>query len=448
MRSLSARLLIALSILLIIALTITAVILDRVFRIAAEESTAQRLNTQLVLLMSSAEIDAAGKFSMPEILPEARFMTPGSGLLGFVSNSDTQVWKSESAVGMPNAKFENTPEGQNAFSKRIYDKQDYFQQSLGVEWEIDKDKYQTYVFTTAESLEPYNSQLKTFRTRMFSWFAFLVVSLVAIQASLMRWILMPLRKVANEVSEIDQGKRDLLSDDYPSELRGVTINTNALIKAERSRMERYQNTLGNLAHSLKTPLAVIQTTTESAEANKKIILEQVNVMNDIVRYQLKRAATVGQVTLGSDVIKVFDLSEDIISALKKVYADKNIFFENNIQKEIMFYGDKGDLTEVLGNLLDNAAKWTKSHVVISASSLAQNEKRNGLQIVIEDNGKGVNESQKSIIMQRGKRADENTPGHGIGLSVVKEITQSYHGELKISDSPLGGAKFTALFSAF
>ena len=448
MRSLSARLLIALSILLIIALTITAVILDRVFRIAAEESTAQRLNTQLILLMSSADIDADGQFSMPDVLPEARFMTPGSGLLGFVSNSNTQIWKSESAVGMQNAKFENTPIGQNSFSKRLYDKQDYFQQSLGVEWEIDNNKYQSYVFTTAESLEPYYAQLKTFRTRMFSWFALLVISLVAIQASLMRWILMPLRKVANEVSEIDQGKRDLLSDDYPSELRGVTINTNALIKAERSRMERYQNTLGNLAHSLKTPLAVIQTATESAESNKKIILEQVNVMNDIVRYQLKRAATVGQVTLGSEAVKVFDLSKDIIAALKKVYADKNISFDNNIQEGILFYGDKGDLTEVLGNLLDNAAKWAKSHVVISASSLAQNEKRKGLKIVIEDNGDGVNESQKSIIMQRGKRADENTPGHGIGLSVVKEITQSYHGELKISDSPLGGAKFTALFSAF
>ena len=105
MRSLSARLLIALSILLIIALTITAVILDRVFRIAAEESTAQRLNTQLILLMSSADIDADGQFSMPDILPEARFMTPGSGLLGFVSDSNTQIWKSESAVGMQNAKF-------------------------------------------------------------------------------------------------------------------------------------------------------------------------------------------------------------------------------------------------------------------------------------------------------------------------------------------------------
>ncbi len=448
MRSLSARLLIALSILLIIALTITAVILDGVFRRAAEDSTAERLNTQLILLMSSAEISSEGLFSMPEILPEARFMTPGSGLLGFVSDDQNQIWKSESAVGILDAKFDNNPIGQNAFSQRSYGEQDYFQQSLGVEWEIDTNKYQSFVFTTAESLGPYYSQLKTFRTRIFSWFAFLVICLVAIQASLMRWILMPLRKIANEVSEIDQGQRDLLSADYPSELQGVTNNTNSLIKAERSRMERYQNTLGNLAHSLKTPLAVIQTTTESKNANKEVILNQVKVMNDIVGYQLKRAATVGQVTLGREAVNVLNLSEDIIAALKKVYADKNISFENTIKADVLFYGDKGDLTEVLGNLLDNASKWSKSIVKLSAISLAQNEQRSGLKIVIEDDGKGVNDSQKSNIMQRGKRADENTPGHGIGLSVVKEITQSYQGELQICDSYLGGAKFTALFSAF
>ena len=259
---------------------------------------------------------------------------------------------------------------------------------------------------------------------------------------------MPLRKIANEVSEIDQGQRDLLSADYPSELQGVTNNTNSLIKAERSRMERYQNTLGNLAHSLKTPLAVIQTTTESKNANKEVILNQVKVMNDIVGYQLKRAATVGQVTLGREAVNVLNLSEDIIAALKKVYADKNISFENTMKADVLFYGDKGDLTEVLGNLLDNASKWSKSIVKLSAISLAQNEQRSGLKIVIEDDGKGVNDSQKSNIMQRGKRADENTPGHGIGLSVVKEITQSYQGELQICDSYLGGAKFTALFSAF
>ena len=448
MRSLSARLLIALSILLIIALTVTAIILDRVFQQAAEDSTAQRLNTQLILLMSSAEIDAEGQFSMPELLPEARFMTPDSGLMGFVNDNKKQIWKSESALGMQNAKFENTPSGQNQFSKRNYNQQEYFQQSLSVEWEIDTNKYQTLVFTAAESLEPYYAQLKTFRTRIFSWFAFLVVCLVTVQASLMRWILKPLRKIANEVSEIDQGKRNLLSDDYPSELQGVTINTNALIKAERSRMKRYQNTLGNLAHSLKTPLAVIQTTAETNPNKKEVILEQVKVMNDIVGYQLKRAATVGQVTLGREAVYVYQLTEDIIGALRKVYADKGISFENTVKGDILFYGDKGDLTEVIGNLLDNAAKWSKSKVLISANSLALNDKRSGLKLIIEDDGKGVDDSQKSSIMQRGKRADENTPGHGIGLSVVKEITQSYQGELQIDNSLLGGAKFTALFSAF
>jgi len=448
MRSLSARLLIALSITLVIALTITAVILDRVFRTAAEEATAERLNTQIILLMSSAEIDSQGQLTMPDILPEARFMTPGSGLLGFVSDSKKQLWKSESAIGMQDAQFENTPIGQNAFQKLSYSEQDYFQQSLGIEWEIDTNKYQTFVFTTAESLEPYYIQLKQFRTRLFSWFALLVVCLVIIQGFLTRWILKPLRQIANEVSEIDQGDRDLLSLDYPTELLGVTGNTNALIKAERSRMERYQNTLGNLAHSLKTPLAVIQTATEGTEINKEIIVDQVSNMNDIVSYQLKKAATVGQVTLGREAVDIRKLSEDIIQALEKVYADKSVNFINNISPQTNFHGDKGDLTEILGNLLDNAAKWSKSTVVVEASTVVNNSQRQGLRLTIEDDGEGISEEQQERILQRGHRADENTPGHGIGLSIVKEIVNSYHGQIYIKNSELGGAIFSVELAAY
>lgn len=442
MRSLSARLLVAISILLLIALSLTAVILDRIFRNAAQEATVDRLNSYLILLMSSADIDETGQLRIPEVLQEARFMNPGSGLLGFVTDPGGLLWKSVSAVGEISPVVSDTMVDQSTFTKISYAQNDYYQSSIAIEWEVDSDTYKSFVFTTAESLEPYYAQLTQFRTRLFSWFAFLIVCIVFAQALLMRWVLRPLRKIANEVSEIDHGQRDLLSDDYPSELLGLTINTNALIQAERSRMQRYRNTLGNLAHSLKTPLAVIQTATEKEQADKSVIRKQVKSMNDIVGYQLKRAATVGQLTLGQDPINVQSVVSDIITALEKVYFDKQLRFEQDIQTGLLFYGDRGDLTEVLGNLLDNAAKWTNSVVRISAKKISDHKKRSGLLLVVEDNGQGIEESELARILKRGQRADESTPGHGIGLAIIKEVVISYQGEIAIELSPLGGAKFT------
>lgn len=441
MRSLSARLLVAVSILLLIALSITALILDQIFRTAAEEATEERLNTQLILLMSSADIDEQGQLEMPEVLPEARFMAPGSGLFGFVSGPDGLYWKSLSAVGIISPDVNDSVTGQNTFKKITFDDKDYFQNSIAIEWEISGNTYKSFVFTTAESLEPYSLQLKQFRTRLFSWFAFLIACIVFAQALLMRWVLKPLRKIAHEVMEIDHGKRDLLSHDYPSELLGVTTNTNALIQAERSRMERYQSTLGNLAHSLKTPLAVIHTSTEKADTDKELIRRQVKIMNDIVGYQLKRAATVGQITLGREPILVEPVINDLIAALSKVYFDKGLQFTCNIQADLLFYGDRGDLTEVIGNLLDNAAKWSRTHVSIQASKIETGLKRYGLHLVVEDDGKGIDEEQKLMIMKRGQRADESIPGYGIGLAIIKEVVQSYQGTIVIEDSKLGGARF-------
>lgn len=455
MRSLSARLLVAVSILLLIALSFTAIILDRIFRNAALEATAERLNAQVILLMSSADIDAQGQLQMPDLLPEARFMTPDSGLLGFVGNSSGMLWKSDSAVGLnensarPVLEVDQENTQNKPLKKTSIEQKEYFRSSMSVEWEVSndegndgvKDNFQTFIFSAAESTRPFNAQLNEFRVRLFSWFAFLIVCLLISQAALMRWVLKPLRKIANEVSEIDQGQRNTLSQDYPSELLGLTSNTNALIKAERSRLERYQNTLGNLAHSLKTPLAVIQTATEQQQTDNSVIQKQVKSMNDIVSYQLKRAATVGQATLGREPIKVAPVLNDILGALKKVYFDKQITFNHRVGSNVLFYGARGDLTEVLGNLLDNASKWCEHQVSISINYIDAEKVRSGLIITVEDDGAGINESERARILKRGQRADENTPGHGIGLAIIGEVVHSYQGDIKVEKSSFGGARF-------
>ena len=155
-------------------------------------------------------------------------------------------------------------------------------------------------------------------------------------------------------------------------------------------------------------------------------------MNTIVEYQLQRAATAGSSGIGSYV----DMEESLtrlIDSLQKVYRDRNINVEMNVDPSLMFKGDEGDLMEILGNLLDNAFKWCKRRVVVTAE---QHGKK--LSIRIEDDGPGMKPGQVEQLLQRGARADETVPGHGIGLSIVHNIVKAYRGSLEIKQSGLGG----------
>jgi len=453
MRSLSARLLLSISALLLIFFSITALVLDKVFRDAAEDSTAALLEIQRNSLLTAMELDDQDQLLLPEMLSEARFSNPGSGLLGFIAETvrtesgeleNQLVWKSPSALGIDEPDLPILSVGSSYLHQANYANESYYQENFVVEWddssEVDGEhKSHIFVISVAQSMEAYKKQLNSFRTRLFSWFAGLIAIMLLTIGALMRWVLQPLRRVEKEVSEIDSGERDVLSDDYPTELVGVARNTNALIRAERSRLERYRNTLGNLAHSLKTPLAIIKTSTEKEQVDKQQIQNQIKQMDDIVGYQLKRAAAAGT-TLGRDVINVKDVADSIVGAMTKVHFDKGIEFDRQISADLVFHGDKGDLTELLGNLIDNACKWCHAKVRINIQALSK-EKRSGICIEIEDDGQGIAEEVRERILKRGQRADENTPGHGIGLAIAKEIVLSYEGSLDITDSGLGGAKF-------
>jgi len=453
MRSLSARLLFSISILLLIFFTITALVLDRVFRTAAEESTADLLEIQRNGLLTVIEFDENDQLTLPAMLSEPRFSNPGSGLVGFIAETvrlpsgeleNQLVWKSQSAIGIEAPNLPILATGNSHLQQVDYLDEPFYQENFAVEWDDSAEvegehKSHIFVISVAQSMEAYNARLKSFRTRLFSWFAVLIGIMLISIAALMRWVLQPLRRVEEEVSEIDSGQRDLLSDDYPTELVGMARNTNTLIRAERSRLERYRNTLGNLAHSLKTPLAIIKTSTEKQTVDKEVIQNQIQQMNEIVGYQLKRAAAAGT-SLGRDPINVKHIADGIIGAMEKVHFDKAVNIESTLDDELMFYGDKGDLTELLGNLLDNACKWCKKQVFISVETLSEKE-RSGLCIKVEDDGKGIDKSLREKILKRGQRADENTPGHGIGLAIAKEIVLSYEGTLDIEDSDYGGARF-------
>jgi two-component system sensor histidine kinase PhoQ len=449
-RSLSTRLLASITVLLVLFFGITIVALNFVFQDLSERALRDRLETQLIALISASEEDSSGGLQPAPQLAEARFKNPGSGLYAEILRSDGYPsWRSNSLTGT-GLEFSNERKTGRKEFKQLHgiDGSTVLALSMAIDWEFANRVTRSFTYSVAENLEPYYAQLHRFRVQLFGWFSALMLLLLGAFAIMLRRLLAPLRRAEREIEAVEQGTIAELSEDYPRELQGVTTNLNALLRAERERLARYRNTLGNLAHSFKTPLAVMRNALsgtalrETADRSVIDLLDQqVGRMDDIVKYQLKRAAASGGVSLGTAPIKVQEALEALRSALLKVYIDRGIDCELIASERCLFYGDREDLTEIAGNLLDNAFKWCRSKIRISAEPvISLTARRDGVQIVVEDDGPGVPEHERSHILERGARLDERVSGQGIGLSVVKELAQLHGGTVQIEDSELGGAR--------
>ena len=222
----------------------------------------------------------------------------------------------------------------------------------------------------------------------------------------------------------------------------MTGNLNALLEGERTRIRRYRDTLGNLAHSLKTPLAVMRQALGAGDTvSKEALNVEIDRMSGIIEHQMKRAATSGGVLLGQAPVDVAPIVSELRVALLKVYGEKDMSLEMLVAPGAQFIGDRADLTELLGNLLDNACKWCRSRVQIEVGIEEDAGTRGALRLAIDDDGPGIAENDRAKVLERGGRADEATPGHGIGLSMVHDTVALYGGTMRIDSSKLGGARF-------
>lgn len=444
MLSLNSRLLIAASIALAAFLGLTGLALDRAFRESALTAVQERLQTQVYMLLGVADLDAAQRLGLPNALPEARLSQPDSGLYAQVISSEgSVVWRSQSIVGRAIPFPETHDLGEPYFqSVTASDGSPLFALSFTVSWEVKDHQYRRYTFQVAETQQGFYTQVNRFRRSLGGWLLAMALVLLAVQGIILRWGLRPLRQVAQEVAEIEAGRRTELAGSYPRELRRLTENLNALIHHSHAHLERYRNALGDLAHSLKTPLAVLRSTVESGPpADHSGLREQIERMNQTVDYQLQRAAASGRIALAAPV-PVEPLARKLMDSLAKVYADKSLRLNLQVEGSTEFLGDEGDLMEILGNLGDNACKWARSRVDMRVfrcrASSGQGET---LVLEVEDDGPGIPVDRRRAILNRGERADPFTPGHGIGLAVVRDLVEEiYQGSLEIDNGALGGAR--------
>jgi len=240
---------------------------------------------------------------------------------------------------------------------------------------------------------------------------------------------------------VESGQRTQLGVGLPRELSGVARSLNTLLRSEQQRIARYRDTLGNLAHSLKTPLAVMRSSLASGTDVRASLNAEIDRVAEIVDHQLKRAATSGGAALGQSPVALRPLIEDLRTTLRKVHAHKDLSINIVVEESTCFVGDRGDIMELLGNVLDNACKWCRSSVHLQAAIDPRLPPEQALQIRVEDDGPGIAPLDRGRVLARGARADERAPGHGLGLAMVADTVGLYGGDLAIGQSALlGGAR--------
>jgi two-component system sensor histidine kinase PhoQ len=450
--SLQTRLVLAFGILLILFLGLTAYLLDRAFRESVAAAVEERLQLQINAMIGVAEPEG-DSFFLPG-LEEARFSQINSGLYGFILDADgREVWRSPSALNLnlDQASFMNqhVDRGQTVFgTMETADQGRMSYASYGTYLAFAESEFS---FVVMELVEPTSAEIREFQSNLYLWFGGIAILLSVAQLMLLRWGLKPLQQLAMEVSSIEAGEKDQVEQEYPPELQAVSKNLNLLIKSERERQSRYRTTLGDLAHSLKTPLAVLSGIIQQAGRDKqennvpdpsalRDLEEQLDRMNQIVSYQLKRATRSEKSKYLGVPIQVAPVVAKIIAALEKVYKDRDTDLVQDLEPEAVFRGEESDLMELCGNLLDNAFKFSNGRIQVRVY-------RNGqqLRIDIEDNGKGIAEQDREWVLQRGARGDTLKSGQGIGLAVAVDIVSSYNGEISVGTSALGGAKIQVGF---
>ena len=441
--SLLVRLLVGAGLALLIALAAVGGAIDRVFTNAAEANMRERLEAVVYLILSTIEVDADGRPVMPESLAEPRLNRPGSSLHGGAMTPQGE-WRSPSLVGVvpqPNARL--IERGTELFRGLEADG-NWNVFAIGLGWELPDGEIVDLTIWAAEDPNRLRMELVGFREDLWRWLGLAGVLIIAGQVGLLLIILRPLRRVAAEVGEIESGRRGGIEGRYPRELRPLTDNLNALLAAERDNARRYSEALADLAHALKTPVAVLRARLESSEpARPSDLARHLDDMEQIIRRQLERAQRSTRRALPG-AVAVRPILERMGDSLQRLHVESGLRVEVAGDAGLVAHMDERDLWEVCGNLMENAAKYGNGSVRASVRAGERGLRRDGLIIAIEDDGPGIEAEQVERLLQRGQRGDERRDGQGLGLSIVRELVEANGGRLEVDRSELGGARFRVI----
>ncbi|MBV8440105.1 MAG: sensor histidine kinase, partial [Hyphomicrobiales bacterium] len=257
-----------------------------------------------------------------------------------------------------------------------------------------------------------------------------------------RFGLRPLRVLQEGVASIRRGETERIAGEFPEDVAPLAIEVNQLLDANRQIVERARTQVGNLAHALKTPLSVLVNEADSRSPGlPEKVREQTAIMRRQVTFYLDRARAAARARTIGVVTEVKPVVEGLVRTFEKLHAERGLAFSIDLPDGLRFRGEAQDLTDLIGNLLDNAGKWARERVAIRAwRETGPRDAAAFLIAEIDDDGPGLDEGARAEALERGKRLDESRPGSGLGLSIVVELAAIYGGSLRLDESPLGGLR--------
>lgn len=438
--------------LLLLLLPSSFVAIDQAFFTQLLTNAEQKLEVHMYAILSDLKIQD-GKIELSNTTLSPDFFRPDSGLSAYITSNDMMedynsdagaavsqtdsnsiLWQSDSSLSQPFSP-PNTllVPGEDLFYPYVSGTEKYWLLSIALLFDSGEQTrpltihiVQTDTMLTA----PYLS----FRNTLLTWFVWIGAALVLFSVLAYYWTTKPLSKLDQEIRKLEGGEQDHLNGQYPAELTTIKEDLNLLLANQNRQKQRYRNHLSDLAHALKTPVAVLNTSVLSQQPELKEQLDRISAMID---HQLKRASSSGQ-DIWKKQFEILPHIEKLCNALQKIYRDKNLDIQIDCAANATFRGDETDLMEILGNLLDNACKACQQQVKLTVS-------QNPLNLIIDDDGPGIARDARKKLFTRGTRLDTYKDGHGVGLSIVAELVSSYSGGMQITESPLGGARFELIF---
>ena len=443
-KTLSLRLrLVALVILLLsVSLSLVGFALDAAFNKSSVAGLQTRMESLVYLVLAATDVNDDGTLSVDDDPGDPRLGQPGSGIYAQV-HGDLNDWASPSSLTEDLPRVQQAPAGESEFVIPS-EGGEFYTLRYGVLFEL-RDRstlpVTVSIFVHSQELQP---EIQAFRNGLWRSLGVVGFILVLSQLVLLTLGLRPLQRITKDISAVESGELERLDSTYPRELEPLKRNLNHLLDTEKANQTRYRNALDSLAHSLKTPLSVIRSSLPADTARKSVAIENSVVdMQHMIATRLQRAAASARRSIGQ-AVDIKTQVERLVNSLSRVYSQKMISMDVMIDPDLAFYGEQRDLLELTGNLLDNACKYGKDQVCLTAHAIDSDDVRAGIRLRVEDNGPGIAESERELLLKRGVRGDERVEGHGLGLAIVLEIVSAYNGEIVIKDSDLGGACISVL----
>jgi signal transduction histidine kinase len=445
--SLATRLFLSATAWVVVILVITGVVLSSVYRDATERAFDRRLNLYLRTLIAEVATPDEPPDRQFQSLGEPLFELPLSGWYWQITRTDTEKGEARASRSLWDKKLPKLDEGSDLTAAGVrlgYVDGPEGQTLRMVERPVDLGADGKYLVSVAGDATEIFDETRSFDYYLGGTFAALTIVLLLTTIFQVRFGLAPLKRISDSIADIRSGRAERLEGEFPVEIAPLARETNALIDANREIVERARTHVGNLAHAIKTPLSVIvnEASAHGADPFASKVLEQADLMRDQVAHHLERARIAARLTVIGTVTEVAPTIEALRRTMEKIHRDRDVAIAVEADPQARFRGERQDLEEMVGNLVDNACKWAASRVLIEirVEPAAAPDAGMVLRITVDDDGRGLSEAERSKASRRGQRLDESKPGSGLGLSIVVDLAALYGGSLSLGNAPTGGLR--------